>query len=160
VWLSKQCTNFAPAIVRVSKSGKDFPEHSTYPTLVVDTTLPQYRADSVDAKFVPTRNQYPVWYFFYGNLAVPDILSRRLGLSEKPVFTPATVTGALSRSGGASTMLCLTPTARKLHASMDGHILSRPRSTRRHFDFYETENYEIVQCTISMGWQVKMRSRA
>ena len=85
-----------------------------YPTLNVDTTLPQYRADSVDAKFVPTRNQYPVWYFFYGNLAVPDILSRRLGLSEKPVFTPATVTGgvikkwrgkhnALLDSGGAET---------------------------------------------------------
>jgi hypothetical protein len=73
VSLSKQRTNFAPTIVRVSKSGKDFSEHSMYPTLGVDTTLPQYRADSVDAKFVPTQNQYPVWYFFYGNLAVPDI---------------------------------------------------------------------------------------
>jgi hypothetical protein len=46
-------------------------------------------------------------------------------------------------------MLCSTPAARKLHASMDRHILSRPRSTRRHFDFYETENYEVVRCTIS-----------
>jgi hypothetical protein len=95
VWLSKQRTSFAPTFVRVSKSGKDLSEHSIYPTLGVDTTLPQYRADNVDAKFMPTQNQYPVWYFFYGNLAVPDIISRRLALSEKPVFTPATVTGAV-----------------------------------------------------------------
>jgi hypothetical protein len=150
VWLSKQRTSFAPTIVRVSKSSKDLSEHSMYPTLGVDTILPQYRADTVDAKFVPTQNQYPVWYFFYGNLAVPDILSRCLGLSEKPAFTPATVTGgvikkwrgkynALRDSDGAET------------ACVDGWAyLIETEEHEETLRLYETENYEIVRCTISM----------
>jgi hypothetical protein len=150
VWLSKQRTSFAPTFVRVSKSGKDLSEHSMYPTLGVDTTLPQYRADSVDAKFMPTQNQYPVWYFFYGNLAVPDILSRRLALSEQPVFTPATVTGAvIKRWRGKYNALLDSEGAETAYVDGWAYLVE----TEEHEEalrLYETENYDIARCTISM----------
>jgi len=150
VWLSKQRTSFAPTIVRVSKSGKDLSEHSMYPMLGVDTILPQYRADTVDAKFVPTQNQYPVWYFFYGNLAVPDILSRCLGLSEKPTFTPATVTGGVIKKWRGKYNALLDSDGAET-ACVDGWAyLIETEEHEEALRLYETENYEIVRCTISM----------
>jgi hypothetical protein len=150
VWLSKQRTNFAPTFVRVSKSGKDLSEHSMYPTLGVDTTLPQYRADSVDAKFMPTQNQYPVWYFFYGNLAVPDILSRRLALSEKPVFTPATVAGAVIKKWRDKYNALLASEGAETTCVDGWAYLVETEEHEEALRLYETENYEIVRCTISM----------
>ena len=150
LWLSKQRTSFAPTFVRISKSGKDLSEHPMYPTLGVDTTLPQYRADSVDANFMPTQNQYPVWYFFYGNLAVPDILSRRLALSEKPVFTPAIVTGAIIKKWRSKYNALLDSDGAET-ACVDGWAyLVRTEGHEEALRLYETENYQIVRCTISM----------
>ena len=121
-----------------------------YPTLGVDTTLPQYRADSVDAKFVPTQNQYPVWYFFYGNLAIPDILSRRLGLSEKPVFTPATVMGGVIKKWRDQYNALLDSDGAETTCANGWAYLVETEEHEEALRFYETENYEIVRCTISM----------
>ena len=155
VRLSKQRTSFTSTLVRVSKSGKDLSVHSMYPTLGVVTTLPQYRADSVDAKFTPTQNQYPVWYFFYGNLAVPEILSRRLALSEEPVFTPATVTGAsvvIKKWRGKYNALLDSDEGAETAWVIDGWAyLVESEEHEDALRLYETENYEVVRCTICMG---------
>jgi hypothetical protein len=150
MWLSKQRTSFAPTIVRVSKSGKDLSEHSMYPTLGMETTLPQYRADGVDARFVPTQNQYPVWYFFYGNLAVPDILSRRLGLLEKPVLTPATVTGGVIKKWRGKYNALLDSDGAETACINGWAYLVETEEHEEALRFYETENYEIVRCNISV----------
>ena len=148
MWLSEQHIGFAPTFVRVSKSGKDLSKSSMYPTLGVDSTLPQYRPNSLDAEFMPSQNQYPVWYFFYGNLAVPDILTRRLALLKEPIFTPANVTGGVIKRWRG-----------KYNALLDGPDTSRVYgwaylvTTEEHEDalrYYETENYEIVRCNIVM----------
>ena len=102
----------------------------------------------MDAKLFPIQNQYPVWYFFYGNLAVADILTRRLALSEEPVFTPATVTGGVIKKWRGM-----------YNALVDGPDTARVAgwaylvATEEHEEalrFYETENYEIVRCGIAM----------
>jgi dsDNA-binding SOS-regulon protein len=150
VWLSKQRTNFVPTFVRISKSGKDLSEHSMYPTLGVDTTLPQYRADSLDAKFVPTQNQYPVWYFFYGSLAIADILSLHLALSEKPIFIPAIVTGGVIKKWKGKYNALLDSDGAE-NACVDGWAyLVETEEHEEALRLYETENYEIVRCAISM----------
>jgi hypothetical protein len=117
-----------------------------YPTLGVESTLPQYRADGVDAEFMPTQNQHPVWYFFYGNLAVPDILTRRLALVEEPIFTPATVTGGVIKKWrGKYNALIDGPDT----ACVDGWAyLVVTEEHEESLRFYETENYEVVRCTI------------
>jgi hypothetical protein len=121
-----------------------------YPTLGIDTILPQYRADNVDAKFVPTQNQYPVWYFFYGNLAVPDILARLLALSEKPVFTPATITGAVIKKWRGKYNALLDSEGAETTFVDGWAYLVETEEHEEVLRFYETENYEIVRCTISM----------
>ena len=97
---------------------------------------------------MPAQDQYPVWYFVYGNLAVPEILTRRLALSEPPTFTPATVKGGVIRTwrynynavleGGSSA--CVSGWAYLLQTEEHEEALR----------LYETENYEIVRCFISM----------
>ena len=148
LYLSKQRISFAPTFIRVSKSGKDLSDYSIHPTLGVDSNLPQHRPDTINDKFFPTQNQYPVWYFFYGNLAVPEILTRRLVLSEPPIFTPATVAGGVIKrwKGTYNTLLDEPDTV-----SVDGWAYLV--ATEEHEDalrFYETENYEIVRCSILM----------
>ena len=59
--LSKEHTRCSPTFIRISKSAKELSPHSMYPTLGVDSMLPQYRPDSADATFLPAQDQYPVW---------------------------------------------------------------------------------------------------
>ncbi len=153
VWLSKHRTNFTPTLIRVSKARKDLSAHSMYPTLGVITILPQYRADNVDVNFMPTQDQYPVWYFFYGNLAVPEILSRRLALSEEPVLTPATITeGGIAIKKWRATYNALIDSdegARTACCIVQGWAyLVETEEHEEALRLYETENYEVVRCTI------------
>lgn len=148
VWLSRQRIDFAPTLVKVSKSGKELSEYSIYPTLGVDSTLPQYRADTVDAQFMPAQNQYPVWYFFYGTLAVPDILTRCLALPEEPIFTPAAVIGGVvKRWLGTYNALVDGPDTTCVDGWAYLVVMEEHEEALR---CYETENYEIVRCSIVM----------
>jgi hypothetical protein len=143
---------FQPTFVRVSKAEKALSNASIYPTLGIDSTLPQHRPANTDPTlaFSPAQDQYAVWYFFYGTLADPDALSRLLSLSEKPEMRPASITGGVLRTWAgpykavvdapASTSGCVNGCAYQ--------IVSREHEEA--LQYYETEMYEVVRCLIAL----------
>ena len=109
-WLSRQnnpilkTPTFIPLL---STAQKDLSSTSPYPTLGLDTTLPHHRPDNkstittTTTAFLPSQNQYAVWYFFYGTLTSCATLSRVLSLlddDEPVVLQRASVRGGILRS--------------------------------------------------------------
>ena len=163
-WLSRQKSTFRPTFIRISKAKKDLDSNSIYPTLGLESTLPQHRYSS-DPVFnaTPTQNsvpsdrhpvlqnEYPAWYFFYGTLADPVVLTRLLpgSKAEPPTLIPASISGGLVKSW-----------AGKYKALVDGastdyvHGSAYEVTSREQEDVlltYETENYEVVRCWITMA---------
>lgn len=149
-WLVQMRINYRPTFIRLSQARKALSSVSIYPTLGTDSTLPQNRLQSNDTDPLPAQNQYPVWYFFYGTLADPALLSRILELPEadSPTLRPATITGGSMRMW-----------AGKYKALVDGSITAQTRgwayqvTSSDHEDsllLYETARYEVVRCTISL----------
>ncbi|MCJ1311249.1 hypothetical protein MMC25_004920 [Agyrium rufum] len=67
----------------------------------IESTLPQHRLSSAGEVPRPAQDEYPVWYFFYGNLAKKEILSRRLGVAEEEIwYREAWITGGKMSSWG------------------------------------------------------------
>ncbi|KAF7505496.1 hypothetical protein GJ744_000743 [Endocarpon pusillum] len=97
-FLSK--TTFRAMFVLISKAVKTLSDMSIHPTLGTDSTLSQHRLSDADTPqaLLPAQDQYPVWYFFYGSLADPEVLARLLSLSEEPVLRPASVAGGVLRT--------------------------------------------------------------
>ena len=151
-WVSEQKSTFKPTFVRPSKAKKDLAEDSIHLTLGKESTLPHHRfhhSPCLDPSQVP-QNEYPVWYFFYGTLADPSILTRLLSLPEEgpPKLVPAVI------SRGSVRMW-----AGKYKALVDGestdlvHGSAYKVTSQAHEDsllVYETENYEVVRCCITM----------
>lgn len=145
-------TRFKPTFVRVTKPAeKNLSSESRYPTLGVDTTLPQFRPDD-NGPFLPVQDDFPAWYFFYGTLADTSVLTRHLSLTEEPQLYPATVTGGVLETWGG-----------KYRALVDGPETARVQEsayhvmTKGHEDAlraYETDNYEVVRCSIEMEGMV------
>lgn len=149
--------SFKPVIIPYSVADKDLSPISAYPTLGINTTLPQHRAkDHQDEILAPGQDEYPVWYFFYGTLADPAVLQRLLG--EEPTYRPATIRGGiLTTWGGKYKALVDAPAG-------DGNVIEGTAflvKTRDHEDAlrsYETNKYEVVRCSInfdSNGWVVR-----
>jgi hypothetical protein len=62
LWLRAQNSNFHPTFIRLpGKAEKDLSAHSAYPTLGLDSTLPQYRPAAHDTVFLPKQDEYPIW---------------------------------------------------------------------------------------------------
>jgi hypothetical protein len=150
-WLTMQNLLFEPTFVRLfQRAPKVFSNNSIYPTLGQDSTLPQYRLATQNTTILPSQDQYPVWYFFYGKLADVCILQRRLSLPETefPVLKCASVSrGILATWGG------------KYKALLDGDVNSQvngsaylvmSKEDEDALRAYETDNYEVVRCTITM----------
>ncbi|KUJ19566.1 uncharacterized protein LY89DRAFT_562361, partial [Mollisia scopiformis] len=139
-----------PTIVRLPEpASKNLSSISRYPTLGLDTTLPQHRPSNEDVDFLPTQDQYPVWYFFYGTLADPAVLSRHLGLASEPILWPATVRGGVLKTW-----------AGKYRALVDGAESSvidgsayevQSKAQEDALRAYETSKYEVVRCMIEVG---------
>ena len=166
-WLSRQKSTFRPTFIRISKAKKDLDPNSIYPTLGLESTLPQHRFSS-DTIFnatltqspVPSnrtgrhpvlQDEYPAWYFFYGTLADPAVLTRLLSPSqaESPTLIAARISGGVIKSW-----------AGKYKALVDGastdyvHGSAYKVTSREQEDIllsYETENYEVVRCWITMA---------
>lgn len=105
-WLAKQKVSFVPTFARLAqKAEKDLSAVSIFPTLDIDSTLPQYRAANRDTIFESTQEQFPVLHFFYGTLADSTILSQQLRLpeGEAPTLLPSCVVGETLRRGPANT---------------------------------------------------------
>ncbi|GKZ38093.1 hypothetical protein AbraIFM66950_010040 [Aspergillus brasiliensis] len=144
-------STFSATFIRINLSPKDLSQHSMAPCLGsdIDPTLPQNRATDADEIFLPKQDQYPVWYFFYGNLAVTKILAERLGLDERPVYRKAVVNGGILKTWGGG----------KYRALVDGKASERvagwayevcSEEDEEMLRYYETDYYEVVRCDICM----------
>lgn len=145
-WVSAHHAGFQPTIVRLSKAKKELCRHSLAPMLGKECVLPQHRADEADFRPSPSADQYPVWYFFYGTLADPDVLSRHLGLEKSAQYLEAeTVGGRIHTWAGKYKALVDAP----------GEIVSgsafkvESREQEDTLRFYETDHYEVVRCQIA-----------
>jgi hypothetical protein len=155
-WLSAQNKDFRPLFVPFGRAYKELSSSSLYPTLGIDTTLPQFRPqDSHLLDYAPSfgqaQDQFPVWYFFYGTLASAPKLCSLLSLPEDevPVLHKAGVTGGKMETWGNG----------KYNALVDGPESSRINGwayqvrSEEHEDAlrkYETAAYEVVKCEIEM----------
>jgi hypothetical protein len=95
-------------------------------------------------------------YFFYGTLADSDVLSRHLGLSEEetPVLRSARVRGGR--------LECWAEKYKALVDAPSGDVVSgfayevTSKEQEDALRAYETDNYEVVRCHISVeGRMVK-----
>ena len=141
------CSNlaFRPTFVRLKLSSeKNFDTFSKHPTLGIDTTLPQHRLRTNETA-LPLQDQYPVWYFCYGNLTVPSILSARLGIEEDEIkLVPARITGGVVGSWGGRYRALLDGPQ---DATVDGFgFLVTSSRIEDILRYYETDNYEVVRC--------------
>lgn len=149
-YLANQHPRFQPVFIRYSIARKIFSDLSAHPKLglIHDTTLPQYRSKDADEVFLPREKQHPVWYFFYGTLADPDILSRVLKLDHPPALQAATVSrGVIKSWGGKYKALVDGPEIAKVEGSAycvqteENEIMLRQ---------YETAEYGVVRCTMQL----------
>ncbi|RAK90294.1 hypothetical protein BO79DRAFT_253711 [Aspergillus costaricaensis CBS 115574] len=144
-------STFSATFVRINISPKDLSAHSIAPTLgsEIDPTLPQNRATGADEVFLPKQGQYPVWYFFYGDLTVPEILTERLGLDEMPVYRKAVVKGGILRTWGGGKYKALVDG--DASARVEGWAYEvRSAEDEEMLRYYETDFYEVVRCDICM----------
>lgn len=151
IWLSRQKSTFRHTFVRLSEAKKDLAATSVHPTLGIESTLPQHRPSFSQTPFSPLQDEYPVWYFFYGTLANSAFLTRLLALpdTEHPLLVPANISGGIVKTwqdkynalvDGASTD-CVHGSAYRVTTKEREEALL----------LYETENYEVVRCSIMMG---------
>lgn len=166
-WLSQQKSTFKPTFVRLFKAKKDLSATSIYPTLGLEstlpqlrlssslsfaTTLPQYRVSSSHTAVSPRQEEYPVWYFFYGTLADTVLLTRLLSLleSEPPILTPASISGGLIKWRGKYKPLDDGVSTDIVHGSAY-EVTSRVYEEA--LLLYETEKYEVTRCCFTMANQ-------
>jgi hypothetical protein len=148
-WLGKEHPSFRPTIIRLSKSPKHLSSYTMAPLLGKDTTLPQHRPNHANFTPLPSEDQYPVWYFFYGNLAKPTELQQRLNLVELPSYTPASIQGGKIKSWRGQFKALVEADDAERYESGSAYLV-RSREEEEILQFYETEKYEVVRCIINM----------
>jgi hypothetical protein len=145
-FLSESQPSFCPTFIRYSKAQKDLSSSSLYPSLGVDSTLPQHRLHSSDYVPRPAQAEYPVWYFFYGTLADGDVLAKLLGLDPK--YCPAKIRGGFLEYWGRYKALIDDP---RENSIVDGKaFLVNEKEHEEALQVYETNAYEVVRCRIEM----------
>jgi hypothetical protein len=146
--IQRQGIKAYPTLVSISQARKELCPHSPYPTLGLDSTLPQHRPNSSHQTFLPTNGQFPVWYFVYGTLGDASVLGRLFGTSRQVQYVKACVYGA--RLGTwAGKYKALMDTNASTDSVVQGwafQVLSEEEEQAlRH---YETNKYEVVRCQI------------
>ncbi|KAL8682219.1 MAG: hypothetical protein Q9186_001678 [Xanthomendoza sp. 1 TL-2023] len=159
-WLEMQspAITYRPTFIRLSQAPKDLSNTSSYPTLGIDSTLPQHRMHDLGQVPAPAQNEYPVWYFFYGTLMDPEVLQGCLGIPDRPTMTPASIQGGTLRTWG-----------RKYKALVDGPdeaqvngyaFCVQSAEQEEYLRFRETEAYEVVRCRIVLSSESEIASEA
>ncbi|KAE8332608.1 hypothetical protein BDV39DRAFT_167249 [Aspergillus sergii] len=142
--------NYTPTFIHVNMADKHLSNYSLSPYLGsdIDPTLPHHRAQSTDQMLLPTQNQYPVWYFFYGTLTDPETLVRKLFLPGLPVLRRAMVKrGRIKMWGGKYKALIDGPSS----SIVDGWAYEvSSEEEEEQLRYYETDQYEVVRCEIHM----------
>lgn len=166
-WLVRQSSPFKPTFIRLSKAQKDLDSTSIYPTLSREATLPQHRLHRLLShtnlqsttplnrnrswypSVSPLQEEYPVWYFFYGSLVEPAILSQVLCLPYTkcpPIMTSAHIYGGIIKSWGGKYKALVDGTDDDIvHGSA---YQVQDRESEESLLLYETEKYEVVRCLI------------
>ncbi|KAF5618759.1 hypothetical protein F52700_12279 [Fusarium sp. NRRL 52700] len=144
---------FTPTIIKDPYASKDLSPTSLYPTLGLDTTLPQFRPGPHTAPR-PSQNEYPVWYFFYGTLTDPFVLSRLFGSDFKAQCSAANIRGGALKTWGRYNALVDDPGGTNLVFGKALLIESREQEDR--LRAYETNAYEVVRCSIEMGSDMRV----
>ncbi|EGX89375.1 hypothetical protein CCM_07626 [Cordyceps militaris CM01] len=142
--------HFRPSFIRVSIATKKLSDISRYPTLGIESTLPQYRAETSTEYFRPAQNEYPVPYFFYGTLADRAVLARVIGVSDEGSieYESAMVSGA-ALSTWANKYLGLVNSFQ--HDQVEGKVYwVKSREEEEALRIYETAKYEVVRCKINL----------
>jgi len=137
--------SYEPHFITINMASKDLQPTSAFPTLgIKEPTLPQHRPDkSTD---LVLQHQYPVYYFFYGTLAEPEILQQVLELGEQvPVLQKAYVKGAEVKMMGRYKALVDS----EVEARVDGWaFLVESEEQELKLRVYETRVYEVVRCDV------------
>ncbi len=150
-WLSIQKSLFRPKFIRHSEAQKSLDVSSRYPTLGIDTTLPQFRLNNDPIHPGPSQDEYPVWYFFYGTLAEPEVLSQVLHLtpSNPPELHVAQIRGGcLTMWGGKYKALVHSPDGKDGPPVQGWAFLVKSQEEEDALRHYETERYTVTRCEI------------
>ncbi|KAK1719558.1 hypothetical protein BDP67DRAFT_502142 [Colletotrichum lupini] len=116
-------STFQPTFIRYAKADKKLSATSMHPTLGPKATLPHHHPNSEpliesDQRLLPTQDQYPVWYFFYGTLADPTVLNNLLGI--EPVYRATKVHGGRLATWGGKYKALVDASAYE-KGCVDGH---------------------------------------
>jgi hypothetical protein len=144
---------FEPTIIKDPYAQKDLSPTSLYPTLGIDTTLPQFRPGLAA---IPRRsqNEYPVWYFFYGTLTDASVLLKLFGPDYQAEYHAATIRGGTLKSWGRYYALVDDPSHTNL--VLGKAVLIETREQEDLLRAYETNAYEVVRCSIEMDSDMRV----
>jgi hypothetical protein len=148
--IARRFPNTQLTFIRVSVAEKCLNDFSLYPTLGIDTTLPQFRPAQDSHQPSPKQDEYPVWYFFYGTLADQSRLMSLLDLSVAPQLIEATVKGGQMKTWGGKYKALVNETDSGAEVSGSAYqVMSKEHEEA--LRLYETDKYEVVRCDIWLG---------
>ncbi|KAJ2980983.1 hypothetical protein NUW58_g6799 [Xylaria curta] len=138
-----------PFFIRLPEAEKDLSAICRFPTLGIDTTMPQHRVENKERP-APGQDEYPVWYFFYGTLADKDILGRLLQRPDgidQAALRPAYVLGGKLVTLGKYRALVHEYSLREEPVAGSAFLV-QTREEEDALRHYETELYTVVRCII------------
>jgi hypothetical protein len=149
-WLAKEYPDISPVFAPINKARKALSPDSAYPTLGYDTTLPYHRPDSSACEYLPTQDQFPLWYFFYGTLGNSSFLNELFGSPyEEHALVPALIhRGKVKIWGGKyNALVDDDPDSRVNGWAYEVVSLEQEDALR----MYETAKYEVVRVEIELN---------
>lgn len=143
--LEKQLPHdFRPTWITRNIASKALSSVSMAPFLGRDYTLPQYRQITALPP-QPATGQYPVWYFFYGTLADPDILAKVIGRDVGGELLAATVVGGEIKTWGGKYRALVDSSGKEVAGSA---FFVSNQEEENALRIYETDKYEVVRCDL------------
>ncbi|KAI4189687.1 MAG: hypothetical protein L6R41_001296 [Letrouitia leprolyta] len=149
-WFKSQPTsiNWRPTFIRLSQSPKELSDVSIYPTVGIDSTMPQHRLKNANQRPFPTQTEYPVWYFFYGTLMDWGTLQKCISLPYRPRMIEASIQGGRLRSWRGKYKGLVDAPA---EAQVRGFAFEVESAEQEDcLRFRETDKYEVVRCSIAL----------
>ncbi|KAF5576805.1 hypothetical protein FPANT_10764 [Fusarium pseudoanthophilum] len=138
---------FVPTFILCNPARKDLSPISLHPTLGIESTLPHRRLQHLHDEPRPAQDEYPVWYFVYGDLAEEDILLELLGC-EPRLQVKVQAFGGLLRRRGQSWAVINDPDGERCMPWMA--LLVETKAQEDMLRVYQTDAYEVVRCPIGL----------
>ncbi|KAM0553247.1 hypothetical protein ACHAPJ_007536 [Fusarium lateritium] len=143
---SQTYSTFTPTFVQCMQAWKNLSPYTLYPTLGIDSTLPQHRFQGLSRSPRPAQNDFPAWYFFYGTLTEPSVILRLLGI--EPTYRNAKIRGGMLKARGQ--YKALVDDQEGLNVLRGKAFLVENVEQEIILRIYETKAYEVVRCCIEM----------